>query len=171
MQLVEITIEELIEGDTINAFEFGYFLLHFQAIYAVCLKSINFQEIPIEEANKLVNSFLLEKGRSRSLQPYQWWNKDLPPEFDLEFVTISKQSPCKIAVKVTGASLLALTMAVILSGGEAELYTGKFKVPPIAKGIRELKNVFGQQQPRREYPSEKRLKSSRHNNKKSSGNC
>jgi hypothetical protein len=45
-------------------------------------------------------------------------------------------------------------MAVIISGGEANVYSGQFKLPPIAHGIRQLKEAFRQEQTR-QLPSER----------------
>jgi hypothetical protein len=153
--IAEISIEEAIEGESVNAFELGYFLYYFRAAYVACLESIQFQEVPIEQAAALAKRDLLGTlGQEVS----RLWLKDLPEEFDLEFVSISKQSPLRFVAKTAGASLVALTMAVIISGGEANVYTGEFKLPPIAHGIRELKDAFGQQPPRA-LPSERRLPS------------
>jgi hypothetical protein len=149
--IAKISIEEAIEGESVNAFELGYFLYYFRAAYVACLDK--FQEVSIEQAAAPANrDWLLEQDVSRL------WLKDLPEEFDLEFVSISKQSPLRFVAKTAGASLVALTMAVIISGGEANVHTGEFKLPPIAHGIRKLKEAFGQQTPRA-LPSERRLPS------------
>ena len=158
--IVEISIEEAIEGENVNAFELGYFLYYFRAAYVACLDIIQFQQVPIEQLTSLAKKELLGTlGQEVS----RLWLRDLPEKFDLEFVSISKQSPLKFVAKVAGASLAALTMAVIISGGEANVYTGEFKLPPIAHGIRELKTAFGQQPPRA-LPSERRIPSQRRNN-------
>lgn len=153
--IAEISIEEAIEGESVNAFELGYFLYYFRAAYVACLETIQFQEVPIEQVAALAKKDLLGTVRQ---DVSRLWLKDLPEEFDLEFESISKQSPLKFVAKAAGASLTALTMAVIISGGEANVYTGEFKLPPLAHGIRQLKEVFGQKPPSA-LPSERRLSS------------
>jgi hypothetical protein len=148
----EILIEEAIEGESVNAFELGYFLYYFRAAYVACLETLQFQEVSIEQVAALAKKDLLGKlGQDVS----RLWLTDLPEELDLEFESISKQSPLKFVARAAGASLIALTMAVIISGGEANVYTGEFKLPPIAHGIRQLEDAFGQQS-LRALPSERR---------------
>jgi hypothetical protein len=79
----------------------------------------------------------------------------LPEELDLEFIAISKESPLNFVAKSTGISLIALTMAVILSGGNANVLKCTFNLPPLAVGIRALMNTFGDQPPNA-LPSERR---------------
>lgn len=150
--VAEITIAECNEGEAVNAFELGYFLYYFRAAYVACLDIIQSQEVPLEQVEAVARKALLGSlGHDVS----HMWHRGLPEEFDLEFITISKQSPLKFVSKVTGVSLVALTMAIIFSGGKANVRTGQFELPPLAHGIRELKNAFGQQPPRA-LPSEKR---------------
>jgi hypothetical protein len=149
---VSILIEEAVVGESVNAFELGYFLYYFRAAYVACLETIDFKEVSQEQVAALVNKNLLI---TRSHDISRLWLKDLPEEFDLEFESISKQSPLQFVAKAAGVSLVALTMAVIISGGEANVYTGEFKLPSIAHVIRQLKDAFGQQPPRA-LPSERR---------------
>lgn len=152
MGYAEINIEEYREGEAINAFELGYFLYYFRAAYVACLDAIQYEEIPLEQIESLVQSKPL---RALGNNVDRLWLHELPADIDLEFITISKESPLKFVAKTTGTSLIALTMAVILSGGEANPYTGEFKLLPLAHGIRELKKAFGQQPPKT-LPSENR---------------
>lgn len=150
--VAEISIEELIEGEAVNAFELGYFLYYFRAAYVACLDTIQLQAVPLEQIESLTRKDLLS---SIGYDVSRLWLHELPEEHDLEFISISKQSPLKFVSKAAGASLIALSMAVILSGGKANIYSGQFELPPLAHGIRELKDAFGQQPPR-SLPSEKR---------------
>lgn len=75
------------------------------------------------------------------------WLAELSPELDLEFLESSKNSPLKFVAKTAGGCLVALTLAVILSGGKANVYTGDFELPPLAEGISALKDAFDQPQP------------------------
>ena len=152
----QVSIAELREGENVNAFELGYFLYYFRAAYVVCLERIQYQSITLEEAKSLGRVELLDL-----LDPLlhtsvtSLWLYELPEELDLEFITISKESPLKFVAKSAGISLIALTMAVIISGGKANVYEGTFDIPPMANGIRALMNAFGVQSPNA-LPSERR---------------
>lgn len=154
-ETAEIVIEEGGIGEPINAFELGYFLYYFRAAYVACLISLEFKEVPIDEAIARAKGDLLAPltGEVATL-----WLKDLPENLDLEFITISRQSPLEFVVNTTNVCLIALTMAVILSGGEANISSAQFKLPPIAHGIRELKKAFGKEQTQ-PLPSERRSSS------------
>lgn len=154
-ETAEIVIEEGGIGEPINAFELGYFFYYFRAAYVACLISLEFKEVPIDEAIARAKGDLLAPltGEVAKL-----WLRDLPENLDLEFITISRQSPLVFAVNATTVCLIALTMAVILSGGEASISSAQFKLPPIAHGIRELKKAFGKEQIR-PLPSERRSSS------------
>jgi hypothetical protein len=154
-ETVEIVFEEAEAGEPVNAFELGYFLYYFRAAYVACLTSIESKDVQIDEAIALAKGDLLAP---LTREVTTLWLANLSHEVDLEFLTISKQSPLRLGSKVVGACLTALVMAVILSGGEANVYTGEFKLPPIAHGIRQLKEAFRQEQPR-ELPSERRSSS------------
>lgn len=154
-ETAEIVIEEAGIDEPINAFELGYFLYYFRAAYVACLISLEFKEIPLGEAIARANADLLAPltGEVATL-----WLTDLPKNFDLEFIAISKQSPLRLVSTTTRVCLIALTMAVILSGGEASIASAQFKLPPIAHGIRELKQAFGKEQTR-PLPSERQSSS------------
>lgn len=152
-ETAEIVIEEGGIGEPINAFELGYFLYYFRAAYVACLISLEFKEVPIDEAIARAKGDAPLTGQVATL-----WLKDLPGNLDLEFIAISRQSPLKFVVKTTSVCIIALTMAVILSGGEANIASAQFKLPPIAHGIRELKQAFGKEQTR-PLPSERRSSS------------
>lgn len=153
-EIAEINIAELIEGEAVNAFELGYFLYYFRAAYVACLDTIQLQAVPFEQIESLTRKDLLG---SLDHDVPRLWLHELSEEYDLEFISISKQSPLKFVSRAAGVSLVALSMAVILSGGKANIYTGQFELPPLAHGIRELKEAFGHQPPR-SLPSEKRTK-------------
>jgi hypothetical protein len=59
---------------------------------------------------------------------------------DLMVLAISKHSPLEIVV--TGITV-ALVVAVILSGGQIKLPGVQAKLPPLGKGIQELRKAFG----------------------------
>lgn len=168
-QTIEIIIQEHYPDSSINAFEFGYFLYFFRATYVKCIQIIENSPHLEHEFKKFIfqNNIDLEKIKPIIL-PYfnnqhfsnydisQLWMTSLPSKLDLEFEKISKNSPLKIIINTCSASLGALTMAVILSGGKATILNNSFELPPLAHGIRELKSVFDQPQPKA-LPSEKNM--------------
>ncbi|MEQ1558557.1 MAG: hypothetical protein ABL933_06380 [Methyloglobulus sp.] len=153
---VLVSILEHEEGENVNAFELGSFLYYFRAAYVTCLDLIQSENITIEQIESLERTKLVEiLGFNKNGNVTDLWLRELSEELDLEFITISKKSPLKFVAKSAGASLIALTMAVILSGGEANVLKGEFKLPPLAHGIRELMDAFDKQPPNA-LPSERR---------------
>jgi hypothetical protein len=151
-ETIMIVFEEAAADEPVNAFELGYFLYYFRAAYVACLTSIESNEVPLDEAIELAREDLLAP---LSKEVTRLWFAELSQDEDLEFLAISKESPLTLAARASGACLVALTMATILSGGEANVYSGQFKLPPIAHGIRQLKEAFRQEQPGK-LPSERR---------------
>lgn len=149
---IQITFEESQPGEAVNAYEFSYFLYLFRGAYVVLLEN---QIDHGGERDGILHDFMRiavelgPNGFSSKARKY------LSKETDLEFVSLSKNSPLKIVAIATGASIVALSAAVILSGGEANLTSGEFKVPPLAHGIRELKRALDQAPPPK-LPSERR---------------
>ncbi len=141
---VEMVIGEFERDEQVNAFELGYFLYFFRSAYVASLELLEGKDIDPEEAAAIVRKDILG---AISQELNRLWLKELPPELDLEFIEISKQSPIKTISAVSGICLFALTFAVILSGGKANIYTGSFELPPLAVGIRALKEAFNQAPP------------------------
>ena len=150
----EVIVQEFSEGESVNAFELGYFLYFFRSAYVACTELVDGKDIDLRELSDITKDELKIILNNRVLD---YWMADLEPDLDLEFLGISKNSPLKFVARTAGGCLAALTLAVILSGGKANVYTGKFELPPLAKGIRELKEAFGQPQPH-SLPSERKLK-------------
>ncbi len=136
--------------DPVNAFEFSYFLMNFRAIYVLALE-LGPDETNVESLADEVRR--LSYGLS-GLSISRIAKKRLPLELDLEFESITKNSPLRLRTCM-GVSMVALSVAVILSGGKVNLKEGIFEVPSLASGIRELKNVLGQKIPTH-LPSDKR---------------
>jgi len=63
-------------------------------------------------------------------------NRRLPPEIELSFSRISKNSPLAFMGYCTGTAILALAIAVALAGGEVDLIKNKFKVNSLLDAIR-----------------------------------
>lgn len=125
-------------NDPVNAFELTYFLTNFRAIYVIAVemeekKSLS---LDLDDAVKSLSKKLT------GLEIYRFARKLLPVDLELEFDSISKNSPLRLRTCV-GVSMMALSAAVVLSGGKANLKDGMFEVPSLASGIRDLENVFG----------------------------
>jgi len=59
---------------------------------------------------------------------------------DLEIIRLSKSSPMEI---VFSGMNVALTAAIIFSGGEVELKGMKFKLPPMGVGVKSMREALG----------------------------
>ncbi len=156
-----ITIKEYSRNEAVNAFELGYFLYFFRSAYVACLELAEDESLinQFRFSSAIYNDVIWENLGAKDIElplhhrVIDLWMTDLDQEFDLEFVSISKNSPLKFVAKSAGISLIALTLAVILSGGKANIYEGSFELPPLAVGIRALKDAFHQPQPK-PLPSE-----------------
>jgi hypothetical protein len=153
-QSFELKVAEYIKGESINAFELGYFLYFFRSAYVASLEILVGQDVTLEQ---IVKTDLATVKAALNKDVGRLWAKNLPYDQDLEFSQISKNSPIKFCGYATGTCLLALTLAVILSGGKANIKTGEFELPPLATGIRELKKTFDQPAPKL-LPSEAKAK-------------
>ncbi|GAA4494594.1 hypothetical protein [Pseudaeromonas paramecii] len=120
----EIKVLEYVEGETVNAFELGYFLYFFRSAYVACVNATRDKEIDLNELGNITKEELkvILDDKASNL-----WMVDLEQELDLEFIEISKNSPLKFVAKTAGGCLVALTLAVILSGGKANVYAGEFE--------------------------------------------
>ena len=148
----EIIVKEYLEGESVNAFELGYFIYFFRSAYVACVALTEDKEVDLATLDDVKRSDIISKINKNVST---LWMEDLDPDIDLEFIEISKSSPLKFVAKTAGNCLAALTLAVVLSGGKANVYTGEFELPPIAEGIRALKEAFEQPQPH-SLPSEKK---------------
>ena len=137
---------------SVNALELSYFLAKFRAMYVIALERAGETSVPNTLVG-IVENFSKELN-SKTISDYA--RRILPAEHELEFDSISKNSPLRLRTCV-GVSMIALSAAVILSGGKVNLKDGTFEVPSLATGIRELKAVFGQNSPIR-LPSDKKDK-------------
>jgi hypothetical protein len=140
----EIVVKEFLDGESVNAFELGYFLYFFRSAYVACVELTKDEEVDLATIGNVRRSDLISVINKKVSY---LWMEELDPDIDLEFIEISKNSPLKFVAKTAGGCLVALTLAVILSGGKANVYTGEFELPPMAEGIRALKEAFEQPQP------------------------
>lgn len=137
-----------------------------------------FEPTSSEDVQKFINEFserlALHLAEKSGLAIGRYWMMELPDEIDLDFSSMSMNSPLKFVGYATGTSILILSLTVAVSGGTAELGDHvKFKLPPIAKSIRDMREAFGANPPTKKLPSEK-LKTPKKRpppNNSSSDNC
>jgi hypothetical protein len=123
--------------------EFISFLRLFRVIYAGSLEVVgNASPEQVLLARKRYTDLIQNKLHgpfvSREAELFQ---KDLGGE-ELQFVRITKSSPLEIGCVCV---VSALTLAVILSGGEVDLKGLKFKLRPLGVGIKSLRTALAPQ--------------------------
>ena len=132
------------QSDRINALQLADFLQKFRAAYVVALSFVEYMAPPggdfpprsEHDFESLNDSFRKFLRASRNISAVTALSKQhLPPELELEFLRISTNSPLKFIGYCTGASLLALSLAVSLAGGEVDLKQMTFKVQPLADAV------------------------------------
>lgn len=153
MQEISLT-EGVIETESgpISVRDFSYFLYHFRAVYVEALyfkrehqiyshpRETEISQMAEEIAQRLVNKGY--KGIANNALA------NLPAEAELAIADISRKNPLDVVFSSVG---VALAVAVIISGGEIKWNRDGFKVklPPLGKGIAELKKaIYGSKQPR-----------------------
>jgi hypothetical protein len=126
--------------EPLNARELAHYLYLLKAAYSRALElnlpNVNEVQRRAEEFGSVFRLGLPEEDIERAVDELFW--KD-DGKLELQLSTISKSSPLKIGAKCVVA---ALTLAVILSGGEVEVFGMKFKLPPIGVGIKSLREAF-----------------------------
>ncbi len=146
MQEISFT-EGIIETESgpISVRELSYFLYHFRAVYVEALsykKAHRIYNIPreneIAQIAKEIAQRLAMKGHlgvSRNALA------KLPAEEELAIAHISRRNPLDV---VFSCVEVALAAAVIISGGEIKWDKSgvKVKLPPLGKGITELKKAI-----------------------------
>ncbi|UZD57239.1 hypothetical protein OLL83_003004 [Shewanella algae] len=135
----------------INLGELVRFLQGFRASYILALEFLSNQNhLKIYDFEYLKNKeylvdnfrdfmYLSEFNRYSILELSEY---DIPKEYDIEFEKITQNSPLKFIGKCSGISLLALSLAVSISGGEADLKNMKFNVKPLSEAIISIKKAF-----------------------------
>ena len=156
-ELLELSIGTEDDFEPINALELADFLLHFRAAYVTALEFADRGNITGKRLAKLVRD---RAAVEPALSIARISRKILSPNLDLEFTSISRQSPLKFVTYSVGISMVALSAAVILSGGKVNLREGTYEVPSLGSGVRELKEALAPKSDPK-APSRKSIKPTR----------
>jgi hypothetical protein len=132
----------------LDSWEFAHFLYLFRAAYSRAL------ELDLPEPERVADEDFYFARRfaepfySESAAPAQVatlfmsdWGDD-----ELRFQRVSRSSPLEITCICLAS---ALTLAVIVSGGKASFAGFHFTLPPLGRGIKNLRDAFRLQEPTR----------------------
>jgi len=139
-------------SDVISMKELSYFLSNFQSAYELAYKYAynSYQEPNIDGfrdaiSSKRLNALGMDRGKIQQL----------------DFSSISTNSPLKFIGYCTGISMLALSLAVAIAGGDADLNNRKFKVNSLADaGIRIYETISNKPEndgPKRKIKPKRRM--------------
>ena len=127
----------------ISVMELSYFLYHFRVAYVAALHvrdERGIKEISSEEeADMFANEVAEYLSKIDTFQIRNFALLQLIDNEDLTFLNINRRNPLDI---VFGGVAIALTAAVILSGGDFKLGPLHVKLPPLGKGIAELRKAL-----------------------------
>lgn len=143
MEINKITLEIATKNENILVDELSEFLYHFRAAYAAAIE-YGFDEgiNAIDENQELIAEELIQ-----NIKDLPWEEINHLAFCDLEDNTlviteIKRENPL---IMVLSGSIIAIILAVILSGGEIEIAgkTFRAKLNPIGYGILSLRKAFG----------------------------
>jgi hypothetical protein len=138
-QLSEYQVVIETDGGAIDVEELTDFLYHFRAVYAAALELTH-----TEQFDKAKSEFVAEKVRQK-VHGMDWStlahlaHRDLGDN-KLGILNIKRENPLTIVFEGVA---VALTAAVILSGGKFKLGPLYVKLPPLGTGIQSLRDAFG----------------------------
>jgi hypothetical protein len=149
--LFEVVVTDC--DEEINSLDLSNFILQFRRNYIAAFAFVQFHNSWDERNKNFVGN--ISEGKSiesleiefasifsefrNTIGKYDHvfsYNKKLPPEIELNFSNITKNSPLAFMGYCTGVGILALALAVALAGGEADLTNNKFKVNSLLDAIR-----------------------------------
>lgn len=135
------------ESGLISMREFSYFQYHFISIYSFAYdmakkSKINYNELTEKNITQLVEIIENEaiiKG-NRVISNYARM-KNISPDEDLYIDDINRINP--IDIGFSGLALI-LVVATVISGGKIEISqtSVKIELPPIAEGLKGIKDLF-----------------------------
>lgn len=132
------------DGSPIDVEELTEFLYHFRAAYAAGVRL----EGPTGGHSTEHDAYSFAEKLRKEILGNEWTkiadlaHADLQ-ENQLGIVDIRRDNPLTI---VFAGAVVALTAAVILSGGNLQLGPLKVKLPPLGTGIKALREAFGRPQ-------------------------
>lgn len=135
----------------ISVRDFSYFLYYFRAAYVAAVHLQQQHRVPdVPSQEELTKLAKLVESELSHREPFKISNlalADLDADLDLEFTDINRQNPIDIVFSCVGA---ALAVAVIISGGEITWNKDGLhvKLPPLGKGIAELKKAMRGEKPK-----------------------
>ncbi|MCK5769254.1 hypothetical protein [Algiphilus sp.] len=124
--------------------DISYFLYLFRAVYVAGVEA-GYDRIPDEQlTDDLIKSAVSKIAASIKNIPREELSRlatrRLPDELELALDDIVRENPIRVTFC---AATLALTAAVILSGGSFEFGPLKVELPPLGEGVQELRQAFG----------------------------
>lgn len=128
------------EQTAIKANDLQGFIFYFNMYY---LKLI--EDYSIRDLNQFINNeYDIKKSFNFTNDDYYYYSKKLYTNNDLLIFEIEKHSPLRI---IFGGSMIALILAVILSGGTLEIDASKFKIKTtinksLGESLQDLRRVF-----------------------------
>ncbi|MBN1602036.1 MAG: hypothetical protein JW915_10525 [Chitinispirillaceae bacterium] len=147
-EIMDPEVMELLFPDVgdLPAKEFSSFIYHFSIAYTVAVENIDRycmvsqRDIleDIETYKKEFSELLHSSWQSEPMSLTRLFMKDLGKN-ELYFEKISKQSPLSLCAK---GIITALTLAVIVSGGEFEGFGIRVKMKPLGEGIWSLRKAL-----------------------------
>ena len=141
MEKMHITIPSDNPNEPIGASEFIHFLMLFHKTYSGYATALS------ENRLELAMGERMEQTAERFIRNYEPSNIDssvFDPSFEeaheFKITSINRNSPVELVIY---GIPVALTAAVILSGGKVKISGAKFELPPIGKGLKSLKKALG----------------------------
>ena len=128
------------EQTAIKANDLQGFIFYLNMYY---LKLI--EDYSIRDLNQFINNeYDIKKSFNFTNNDYYYYSKKLYTNNDLLIFEIEKHSPLKI---IFGGSIIALTLAIILSGGTLEVDASKFKIKTtinksLGESLQDLRRVL-----------------------------
>lgn len=148
MDKVEVTIDS--DGNPVPVQYFTTYFYWLRACYVLALDEYEFElgeedgDVAVKEktAQELASSISRRASSMSQNEISQFANKRLPPEQELLLQDIMRRNPFEVVFLGIG---IALTAALIVSGGKFEFGLTKLKIqiPPLGEGIERLRKAFG----------------------------
>jgi hypothetical protein len=97
---------------------------------------LSFSESDEDAAERMIRTL-----RPENIDAHEF-NPDLEKEYEFKIGAIQRNSPLEL---ILYGIPVALTAAVILSGGKVKITGIEFELPPIGKGVKHLRQALGRE--------------------------